>query len=162
SGIAVGSAATTPPITGPTSPPTITHAAIWNTSGAITDLGTLPGVTQSQATAINSAGDVVGWSGNFVGTIKPTAGQASLLLDLALGMNIGGVSVGENSSDYTSGDAFLYKASTQKMTDLGNLGGGFSMAQGINDSDDIVGMSLTSAGNYNAFFDNGSTMTDLN
>ncbi len=153
-GIAVGS--------DETSTSEVYHAAMWNSSGAITDLGTLPGVTKSAALAINSAGNVVGWSGNTPADNAPlafntTAANGSFLL----GLNYAGISIGE-LSEYISGDAFLYSASTQKMTDLGTLGGAFSMAQAINDSDDIVGTSIDSAGDFNAFLYEGTTMVNLN
>ena len=48
------------------------------------------------------------------------------------------------------------------MTDLGTLGGAFSIATAINDSGEIVGTSLTADGDYHAFVDTGTTMVDLN
>jgi hypothetical protein len=38
------------------------RAVLWTTTGSIRDLGTLPGDSKSEATAINNAGDVVGYS----------------------------------------------------------------------------------------------------
>jgi probable HAF family extracellular repeat protein len=38
-----------------------THAFLWE-KGKMTDLGTLPGGTSSSATALNDAGQIVGWS----------------------------------------------------------------------------------------------------
>ena len=43
------------------------HAVLWSKTGAISDLGTLPGDTVSMAVAINLFGKVVGTSGNTFG-----------------------------------------------------------------------------------------------
>src|SRR5262249_7421996 len=40
------------------------HAVYWGRDRQIVDLGTLPGDTESSASAINGAGMVVGWSGS--------------------------------------------------------------------------------------------------
>ena len=42
------------------------HAVLWSKTGAISDLGTLPGDTLSMAAAINLFGKVVGTSGNAI------------------------------------------------------------------------------------------------
>ncbi len=47
------------------------------------------------------------------------------------------------------------------VTDLGTLGGSFSMANGINDAGQIVGESLTADGSSHATLWNGTTTTDL-
>ena len=49
------------------------------------------------------------------------------------------------------------------MTDLGTLGGGYSVAHGINDAGQVVGDSTTAAGVNHAFITgpNGVGMTDL-
>lgn len=58
-------------------------------------------------------------------------------------------------------DAFLYSGDI--MTDLGNLGGGFSYAFGINDSGQVVGDSNTPGGGpTHAFLYSGGVMIDLN
>ena len=41
------------------------HGVLWTTSGAIRDLGTLPGDTLSTASKINHFGQVIGASGNM-------------------------------------------------------------------------------------------------
>lgn len=48
------------------------------------------------------------------------------------------------------------------MIDLGTLGGGASMAWGINNSGQVVGWSWTSSGEQHAFFYSGGVITDLN
>ena len=50
------------------------------------------------------------------------------------------------------------------MTDLGTLGGSYSIAHGINDAGQVVGYSATATGDQHAFITgpNGVGMTDLN
>jgi probable HAF family extracellular repeat protein len=131
--------------------------------GVLTDLGTLPGTNYSIATGINDSGEIIGWSGE---TAKATGtGKATLSLDqeaAVIGSGIGGIYISEPSFAFTLGHGFIYDSSTKTMTDLGTLGGTFSAAFGINDSGEIVGTSLTASGAYDAFIDNGTTMTDLN
>ena len=47
------------------------------------------------------------------------------------------------------------------MTDLGTLGGTYSVATGINNSGQIVGYADTASGQTHAFLYSGGTMTDL-
>ena len=47
------------------------------------------------------------------------------------------------------------------MTDLGTLGGNYSLAHGINNSGQVVGESATANGYYHAFLYSSGTMTDL-
>ena len=47
------------------------------------------------------------------------------------------------------------------VTDLGDLGGGASLAYGINAGGQVVGKSLTAGDSYHAFLYNGGTMTDI-
>ena len=55
--------------------------------------------------------------------------------------------------------AFLYSGS--KMTDLGTLGGTYSIANAINDRGQVVGNATTTEGAVHAFLYSGSKMTDL-
>src|SRR5260370_35833193 len=52
-------------------------------------------------------------------------------------------------------------AQIYSVTDLGTLGGTYSVASGINSSGTIVGDSLTSGGQDHAFSYSGGVMTDL-
>ena len=92
------------------------HAFRWE-NGVLTDLGTLPGGSDSFAAAINSAGSIVGLATN--GVIDPLTGPQF--------------------------DAVLWKDG--QITDLGNLGGSFAVANDINDRGQIVG------GGLNTIFD---------
>ncbi|MDQ3930424.1 MAG: DUF3466 family protein [Chloroflexota bacterium] len=98
-----------------------------------TDLGTLPGGTDSRAFGINSRGEVVGNS--FV----------------AANARAGG---------FPAYHAFLY--SNGKMRDLGTLPGDYySAAYGINDRGDVVGESFSLRGNSSAFLYRAGHMYDL-
>ena len=106
---------------GTTLPPTV-HAALWK-GNTVTDLGTLPGAAavgsngaSSRALAVNSMGDVVGDSITQYQTYR------------------GGFS--------NSTHAFLWNGGV--MHDLGTLAGapGYSSsAEGVNDTQEVVGMS---------------------
>ena len=124
----------------------------------------LSGATESAPLAINAAGNVAGWSGPIAPSGSTPVTTINLTQQNALAVLVGlsnGLIIGE-PSEYEVGDAFYYNAATQKITDLGTLGGGFSAAFGLNSDGDVVGMSLTTAGNYNAFLYNGSVMVNLN
>ena len=134
-----------------------TQAAEWS-NGAIKALGGLPGSTDSQATAVNSSGEVVGTSvdpsdsdGHAVlfanGTVTDLQAPGTGLPGAdaeANAINDSGVIVGQGGN----GDAFVY--ANGQATDLNSLiasGSGFTLvnADGINDSGVIVG-TASSAG----------------
>jgi probable HAF family extracellular repeat protein len=67
------------------------RAVLWTETGDVRDLGTLPGDTSSEASAINNNGDVVGYS-------KGPRGMRAFLWTEATGMQDLGVLPGGNSS----------------------------------------------------------------
>ncbi len=87
------------------------HAFRWE-NGVLTDLGTLPGGSDSVAATINSAGSIVGLATN--GVIDPLTGPQF--------------------------DAVLWKDG--QIIDLGNLGGSFAVAIDISNRGQIVGGGL--------------------
>ena len=67
------------------------RAVLWTKTGNVRDLGTLPGDTSSEASAINNNGDVVGYS-------KGLRGIHAFLWTKAAGMQDLGVLPGGNTS----------------------------------------------------------------
>jgi probable HAF family extracellular repeat protein len=141
-------------------------------AGKMTDLGTLGGAF-SDARAVNSTGDVAGFS-TFSGTdlFAPTHAflyQNGHMTDLgtlgggsshAYGINSFGEVVGDSFSASGQTDAFLYSGG--KMTDLGALGTLGSSANGINNSHQVVGSSEVANGSgMHAFLWSNGLMTDL-
>ncbi len=113
-------------------PPDATHAFRYS-GGAMTDLGTLPGQTWPPP-----------WSD-------------------AQGINDNGVIVG--SSNYTQRNEFVFHAfrwTNGVMQDLGDLGGGASVALAINNMGAIVGRSHTSNAEIHGYvYTDGQGMIDL-
>jgi probable HAF family extracellular repeat protein len=138
----------------------IEHAFLYD--GTTHDLGTLTGDNASFAGGINKSGNVIGWSG-VAPTPTSTLPSPGLNAEFAtIGSGLSGISAMFFSAGLQTGHAFFYNGATKQMVDLGTLGGAFSLATGINDSNDIVGTAMTSAGNYDAFVDDGTVMVDLN
>ncbi len=111
----------------------IQRAFLWQ-SGKMTDLGTLGG-TRSGAVAINERGQVIGWADT---TAKSKSGWTT-------GMPIR--------------HAFLWQ--NGKMTDLGTLGGEYSVADALNERGQIVGTASTKKTGSHVFLWSNSRMRDL-
>jgi len=191
------------------------HAFLWD-SGVMTDLGTLPGVTQSEAWDINNRGQVVGdalddmhapphaflWqdgemldlghlgggessayavndSGQVVGRSITLQGgghaflwEGGMMTDLhhTTLPGVGGGAWDINASgnvvgwDATSAEAHAFLLEGQEVTNLGTLGGAVSVAQAVNDSDQVVGVSERPPGGdrtFHAFLWDKGEMIDL-
>src|SRR5213080_4303909 len=103
------------------------------------DLGTLPADTMSGASAVNEAGQVVGWSqGSYPDPIHAFLWENGTMTDLgtlggstarAYDINDKGQVVGVSSTSSGLNHAFLWEDGT--MTDLGTLGGPDSYAYGL-------------------------------
>lgn len=141
----------------------------------VTDLGTVPGYSNSIAQAVNASGmaAIVSEStvtpSDFVSGIS-TAGSVIPLGTLggtetiALGLDDRGDAVGKattSGSNPSTTTAFYYNAATQSMVNLGTLGGATSIAYGINNSGVIVGQADTAGGSTHAFSYANGTMRDL-
>ncbi len=126
------------------------HAFLYS-GDKMQDLGTLAGYTYSVATAINAAGQVVGWARSLsdgprafiyrggqmreIGTLGGNTSQANAI-------NAAGDIVGEAQTASGQRHAFLY--SNNRMQDLGTFSGNASCAYGLNDARQIVGYSVVS------------------
>jgi probable HAF family extracellular repeat protein len=127
--------------------------------------GVLTILPDGTATAINDAGQFVGYSncGLFPGGGFLDSGGVSTNIDpselyvLVNAINASGQAVGTAGA---TSHAFLYSAGV--VTNLGYLpGGGYSGATGINNSGQIVGSSTNASGNTEAFLYSGGVMTGL-
>lgn len=118
----------------------------------LTDLGVLPGGSESAAFDINDVGQVVGWSGHLGDGTAFFWSAAEGMTDLgtlpgdrasgAGGVNNFGHVVGWSYSLSGLDDHPFFWSAASGMRNLGHLpGASFSAAIGINDRDEIVGYS---------------------
>jgi probable HAF family extracellular repeat protein len=125
-------------------------------AGTMTDLGTLGAMSVSEATAVNSTGDVVGGSNGHAFLV-----HKGKMTDLgpgeATGINDSGEIVGNSQG------AFLISGGTRTtLPGLSSYGGGtFSSASGINNNHQVVGASDDASGNSHAVMWSNGTITDL-
>jgi probable HAF family extracellular repeat protein len=95
--------------------------------------------TSSNAVAVKSSGQVVGWSGTFGNAVHAISWtQAEGMVDLgtlggtfseAVAVNTAGQVVGSSTTADGASRAFVWDPATGMMSDLGHLGGGFSQAR---------------------------------
>jgi probable HAF family extracellular repeat protein len=126
------------------------------TAGTMTDLGTFGAMSMSEATAVNSTGDVVGGS-NGQAFLVHHGKMTGLGPGEATGINDTGEIVGNSQG------AFLISGGTRTtLPDLSSYGGGgFSSASGINNNNQIAGASDNASGNSHAVMWSNGTITDL-
>jgi probable HAF family extracellular repeat protein len=147
-------------------------------NGVVRMIGSFGG-DWSVATAINSAGQVVGNASLTADHLSHNVTHAYLYRDRVmrdLG-TLGGASSGANDinnagqvagwsellalpDEDTPHHAFLYQAGS--MADLGTLGGSASEANGINNLGIVVGWAFIAGDEPHAFVAEGGVMTDLN
>src|SRR3954471_4838779 len=122
------------------------------TASVATDLGTLGG-HESEAAAVNEAGQVIGWAKTKAGDDHAFLWEGGKMTDLGtLGgdnsdaheINAAGQVVGWAETDKGGFHAYLWEGG--KMTDLGTLGGKESEALAINETGQVVGWADTDAG----------------
>jgi len=156
-----------PPNTGGATSP---RAFSYTSGGGMTDLGTLGG-SYSSAAAINTSGQIVGSAntsgntGSHAFSYTSSGGMTDLgtlggSYSSASGINDNDQIVGSSYTSSGNQYAFSY-TSGGGMVDLGALAGDVeSYANGINNSGQIVGVSLGAT--ISAFIDNSGTMVNLN
>lgn len=135
-------------------------------SYTITDLGTLPGSTDSIGYGLNDYGQVAGYSTSVSGSyaFRYSGGQIQAVgslngeTNMARGINNSGYVVGGSNPGGTIQRAFIYDGAT--MQDLGV--GNYSWAGDINNSGYIVGYAAPDRNTpYRAFLFAGGTKYDL-
>jgi probable HAF family extracellular repeat protein len=162
------------------------RAVIWQPDGTMQELPPLPGDSTSAATAINDLGQVVGISGSCDVAIGRFSARRAVLWDNGVPTDLGslggvawntatainnhGVVVGFSnlppSSSFSPGarhyQAFIWTKATG-MQSLGTRTGDVrSVANDVNDSNQVIGTSRSASGLTRAFLWQNGVMTDLN
>jgi probable HAF family extracellular repeat protein len=135
------------------------------------DLGALPGLDHSTATAVNSLGEIVGSSTNGAQTVEGFVYRHGNMISLGIPPGaIGSEATGINNWGDVTGSVILPESFTQaflyhdgKMINLGTLpGADYSEATAINDSIEITGKSYSSNFQFqHAFLWSKGKMIDL-
>ena len=132
-------------------------------SVSVTELA-IPGLASSQAQAIDDAGQIIVYSPANFQSYQWTNGIISSLSPLGQGWAVNDASqptiAGSIANTTTGGtDAGIWRNGA--ATDLGNLGGGYAFAYGVNASGVVVGVSETASAAFHAFEYAGGSMVDL-
>ncbi|MBU6401995.1 MAG: hypothetical protein KGS61_16890, partial [Verrucomicrobia bacterium] len=147
------------------------HAFLYSGQRMI-DLGALPGGSASQANAISGVGEVTGWSqtanGDRAFVYDPQHGMQAIPGSLGggtygWGINNEGSVVGNAGSSF-AGTHHAFLSQNGGFQDLGTLGDAYasSYAQGVNDSNIVVGYSDVAGTDQHAFLWQTNVLFDLN
>ena len=146
----------------------VTRAFTYDLANSVmTELPASLGGANTVATAVNAAGQIVGYADLPGGGHHAFLYADGMTLDLgSLGGNSEALAISENGTIVGRADvggvqhAFRYQAGV--MQDLGTLGGRSSAAMDVTSAGDIVGWSETASGARRAFIWRNGVMTDLN
>lgn len=138
----------------------------------VTDLGTLPGNTVSEAYALNDAGEAAGVSSTPTAAIatKFSGGKATSIstlgssVSVANGINGSGEIVGWNSYDSNANfdpQAFIYSNGSMLNINSASVFPSGTEAYGINNSGEVVGTGYLNSSTFHAFLYSGGKMTDI-
>jgi probable HAF family extracellular repeat protein len=137
----------------------VDHASRGAEGAYLWERGVITPLAGRAARAVNDLGEVVGEAAGAPcrwGADEPSCAGAS---GVARGVNNLGQVVGELTIGNGKLHAFLWEGF--ELTDLGTLGGDWSVAYDISDSGQVVGWAENSAGQISAFSWNNGVMTDL-
>jgi|GEM_PF-2974463 len=152
------------------------HAALWEASGQVRDLGTLPGFANSHARSINSQGEVVGYAFNdTAGAPLENASHAFLwengqMHDLGVPPRCtGSRAYAINDAGQIAGWVMVKGGGTHaavwennRFCDLGAFPGGqVSVANAINNAGQVVGSAQHKDGHVSAFLWQNGILHDL-
>ncbi|HZV65498.1 MAG TPA: PKD domain-containing protein [Telluria sp.] len=151
------------------------HGFLWTAAGGMTDLGTLANGIDSYPTAINKAGQIIGYA---TSAPLPDLNYHAFVWEQGRGMTdlgtLGGPGSGVwainalgqivGAADLASGYQHAFSWTRRGgMADLGTLGGLASSAIGVNDIGHAAGWAQDGKSQYHAFIWTAATgMADLN
>jgi probable HAF family extracellular repeat protein len=133
---------------------------------SVQNLGVPPGDTSADGFGLNDRGQVAGYVNSHAGfydgvSFRDLGGFRVDANSVALGINYGGLIVGNAITKLGDQQAFVYSTGTG-FKDLGTLGGPNSSANSINDKGQIVGYSYTtSPAVFHAFLYQNGVIKDL-
>jgi probable HAF family extracellular repeat protein len=134
------------------------HAYVYDEFGGVFELFTIPNSVSAQATGINNAGDVCGFtidsSTAMHGWLK-VQGHFTILDDpngvgatAALGLNNKGQVVGSYTDSSGNGHGFVYTITSNTWQTIDDPNGTGTVVNGINDSGVLVGFWGSGSDNY--------------
>lgn len=132
------------------------HAFLWD-AGAMQDLGTIGG-DASIALLINEPGQVAGTGTTAAGETHAFFWSGGIIQDIGA---FTPVAIGNDGSvaGNDGGQAFVWARG--ELTPLGSLGGDWTVVSGMNNRGQVVGTSMTAAGEAHAFVWDDGVMSDL-
>ena len=135
-------------------------ASRWDWDGSDYRLNVL-GTAQRTTTGLAVNNSAQGVGNSFFSQLLGFAHDGSSFSSSSLGDSANDINNVGVIAGIDSGLAFVADMTTLTPQFIGQLGGGSSDGRGINDLNEVVGSSSTSAGETHAFYYDGSSMSDL-